>query len=73
MRLIMTFPAVTATTDGLKGDIPLAISSAFTNSLQFNISGNIVKHAVVLPAPLHPAMIYKDFGLSLSLVVIFLF
>jgi predicted ABC-type ATPase len=29
----------------------LAISSAFTNSLQSNISGNMVKEAVVFPAP----------------------
>ena len=33
-----------------------AISSAFTNSLQSNISGRIVKDAVVFPAPLQPAM-----------------
>ena len=32
--------------------MPLAISSAFTNSLQSNISGKIVNEAVVLPAPL---------------------
>jgi hypothetical protein len=31
--------------------------------LQFRISGKIVKLAVVLPAPLHPAIIYK-FGIE---------
>ena len=40
-------------------DSPFAISSAFTNSLQFSISGRMVYDAVVLPAPLQPAMRYK--------------
>ncbi len=40
---------------GLKGEIPFAISSALTNSLQFKISGRILNEAVVLPAPLQPA------------------
>ena len=31
--------------------------SAFTNSLQFKISGKIVIDAVVFPAPLQPEMI----------------
>ena len=43
----------------LKGESPLAISSEFTNSLHFNISGSIVKEAVVFPAPLQPDIIYK--------------
>ena len=38
---------------------PLAISSALTNSLQFNKSGKTEYEAVVLPAPLHPAIMYK--------------
>lgn len=44
----------------LKWERPLAISSALTNSLTFNNSGNNVKEAVVLPAPLQPAMIKSD-------------
>jgi hypothetical protein len=48
-----------ATLSGLNGDSPAAMPSAFTNSLQLNISGRMVKLAVVLPAPLHPAT-YKD-------------
>ena len=42
---------------GLNGDRPRAISSALTNSWQCSNSGSIVYEAVVLPAPLHPAMI----------------
>ena len=48
-----------ATDSGLKGDSPLAISSALTNSLQFNKSGKTEYEAVVLPVPLHPAIMYK--------------
>ena len=50
-------PASKDTFSGWKGDNPLAISSALTNSLQSNITGNMVKDAVVFPAPLQPAMI----------------
>jgi hypothetical protein len=59
MRSIINRPACIATPSGLKGESPAAISSALTNSLQFNISGNTVKLAIVFPAPLHPAMMYK--------------
>jgi hypothetical protein len=52
-------PASKATFSTLNGEIPRAILSAFTNSRQSKSSGNIVLLAVVLPAPLHPAMIYK--------------
>jgi len=52
------------TLSGLKGERPLAISSAFTNSLQFKISGKIVKEAFVFRAPLQPE-IMKRFYLSL--------
>ena len=45
----------------LKRKKPFTISSALTNSLQFKISGKIVKEAVVLPAPLQPAIMYKFF------------
>jgi hypothetical protein len=44
------------TLSGFKGDRPFAISSAFTNSLISKISGKMVKEAVVLPAPLGPAI-----------------
>jgi hypothetical protein len=49
-------PASKETFSGWKGDRPLAISSAFTNSLQLKISGKIVNEAVVLPAQLQPDM-----------------
>ena len=52
-------PASIATLSGLNGERPLAISSAFTNSLQSRISGSTVYDAVVLPAPLQPLIIYK--------------
>lgn len=52
-------PASIATLSGLKGDNPLAISSALTNSLHCRISGRTVNEAVVLPAPLQPLIIYK--------------
>lgn len=39
--------------------MPFAISSALTNSLQSKISGSLVKDAVVLPAPIQPAIIYR--------------
>ena len=52
-------PASIATLSGLNGESPLAISSAFTNSLQSRISGSTVYDAVVFPAPLQPLMIYK--------------
>ena len=56
---IIILPASKETFSGLNGDKPFAISSAFTNSLQFRIIGNIVNEAVVLPAPLQPEIIYK--------------
>ena len=59
----INFPASIATLSGWKGDNPAAMASAFTNSEQFKISGKMVSEAVVFPAPLHPAMIYK-FGFS---------
>ena len=61
MRLSIKRPASIATPSGLKGDNPFAISSAFTNSFTSSDLGRIVFEAVVLPAPLHPAMIYKCF------------
>jgi hypothetical protein len=59
MRFSISFPASIAIPDGLKGDRPRAISSAFTNSLQCKILGSTVYDAVVLPAPFGPLMIYK--------------
>jgi len=59
MRCNISLPASMATLSGLKGDRPLAISSAFTNSLQSKTSGSTVYDAVVLPAPLQPLMIYR--------------
>jgi hypothetical protein len=44
----MILPASIETFSGWKGDMPLAISSAFTNSLQLRISGRILNDAVVL-------------------------
>ena len=44
----------------------MAISSAFTNSLQLSISGKMLKEAVVLPAPLQPEMMYSFFFLSIT-------
>ena len=57
--LNINFPASIATDSGLKGESPLAISSAFTNSLQSNKSGSTEYEAVVFPAPLQPAIIYR--------------
>ena len=51
-------PASIATPSGLKGERPFAISSALTNSLTSKDLGRIVLEAVVLPAPLQPAIIY---------------
>jgi hypothetical protein len=59
MRESMSLPASIATLSGRNGERPRAISSAFTNSWQFKISGKILKEAVVFPAPLHPLMIYN--------------
>jgi hypothetical protein len=55
----MILPASNATLSTLKGERPAAILSALTNSLHFKISGKMVKLAVVLPAPLHPAIMYN--------------
>ena len=41
----------------------IKIIVAFTNWLQLRISGKIVKLAVVFPAPLQPAIMYR-FGIS---------
>ncbi len=63
-------PASIATLSGLKGDKPLAISSALTNSFTSKDLGSIVLEAVVLPAPLQPAMMYKCRVISLAKVII---
>ncbi|HKK60924.1 MAG TPA: hypothetical protein VJ951_00090, partial [Bacteroidales bacterium] len=55
----INLPASIADFDGFNGDNPFAISSAFIKISQSNISGNTVKEAVVLPAPLHPDIIYR--------------
>ena len=66
----ISLPAWTATSSGLNGDNPFAISSAFTNSLQFNKSGRMFMEAVVFPAPLGPAIIYSiDFKSNISLII----
>jgi hypothetical protein len=54
--LNIILPASNTTSSGWKGGNPLAISSAFTNSLQLIISGKMVKEAVVFLTPLHPAI-----------------
>lgn len=59
IRSIIRRPAWSATPSGLNGESPAAISSALTNSMQWSISGRTVKLAVVLPAPLHPAIMYR--------------
>ena len=59
IRSSIILPASIATSSGWNGDKPLAISSAFTNSRQSRISGRTVIEAVVLPAPLHPAIMYN--------------
>ena len=64
IRFSINRPASIATLSGLNGERPLAISSAFTNSLQSRISGSTVYDAVVFPAPLQPLMIYKFLFIS---------
>lgn len=44
---------------GFNGESPRAISSALIKISQLSISGNTVKDAVVFPAPLQPAIMYK--------------
>jgi hypothetical protein len=55
-------PASIDDNSGFNGERPRAISSALMKILQLSISGKTVKDAVVLPAPLQPAIIYK-FGI----------
>ena len=55
----ISLPASMATPSGLNGDRPFAISSALTNSFTKRLFGKIVIDAVVFPAPLQPAIIYK--------------
>jgi hypothetical protein len=64
MRCSISLPAAISTLAGLKGDSPLAISSALTNWLQWSISGRIVSEAEVFPAPLHPAIMYNSFAIA---------
>ena len=59
IRSNINLPASIAIPSGLNGESPRAISSAFTNSFTFSISGSTVYEAVVFPAPLQPLMIYK--------------
>jgi hypothetical protein len=59
-------PASNETFSAWKGESPFAISSALTNSLQSNISGKIVNDAVVLPAPLQPAITYNFLSVTVA-------
>ena len=58
------------TLSGLNGERPRAISSALTNSWHPRISGNTVKEAVVLPAPLQPAMMYSCLDSSIGIITL---
>ena len=59
LYIIRLASTATAILLALKGESPFAISSELTNSLHFSISGKMVNEAVVFPAPLHPAIMYK--------------